>query len=259
MNSQRFSGAQDKISHAWEIFETFSELLKEFDQHPPITLRVNALDAELSEVVVDKFEDWVPPTLKRLAHVAGDALHNARAALDLFAYEISGGGKASFPILLKAEKMRRRVKEALNTTSEVYDAIEKIAPWPGGYDPLGQRLLLLHQLDIADKHHQLTAILMQSSSRSSSFTLPVGPAGLAITHQETDTRALTPGIKLWSGSTSLVPSFLHSGTITAAVHLDDPRIEPVLGHSRAVETLHELINAANETIFTLVSECRGTF
>ena len=98
-----------------------------------------------------------------LALIIGDAIHNLRSALDHRVWEIvsphvpkDGDRKAiQFPVAksgspedIKGAFNNRKIDRA---PKEVWIALEKIQPYPGGNDDL----VLVHDLDVIDKHKLL--------------------------------------------------------------------------------------------------------
>lgn len=95
------------------------------------------------------------------ALIIGDAVHNARSALDHLAYALvardggTPGDHTSFPIANGpggyGDKLRSGMRGARQATR---DAIRDLQPWRGGDDELWR----LHRLDIVDKHRLLVAV-----------------------------------------------------------------------------------------------------
>jgi hypothetical protein len=94
----------------------------------------------------------------------GDCIHNLRSALDHLAchlVRISGGkdpDRASFPVC--QDEFRKNgytwLKEPslhIDVRPDIRDRIDAVQPYKG--TKTGQRLLLLHKLDIIDKHRSL--------------------------------------------------------------------------------------------------------
>lgn len=97
--------------------------------------------------------------------IAGDAVHNLRAALDLLVCQLvlttgkRPDMKTEFPIFLDAAKYKagspRKVKGASKTVVEI---IESLQPYHKTGNPESHPLWLLHRLDIRDKHQLLNII-----------------------------------------------------------------------------------------------------
>lgn len=109
----------------------------------------------------------------RFALLAGDAIHNLRAALDYVIYQLvlADGGTPTratmFPIL--AEKPPKGFAQLPAVAGITREApllnLESLMPYAG--QPYGQKLALLHRLDIADKHHLIRpAVVMLAEART---------------------------------------------------------------------------------------------
>jgi hypothetical protein len=116
-----------------------------------------------------KLRLWVtlrkePPDEISLA--AGDAIHNARSALDHFVHEISSKRKANpsgtgFPIVRDESKWAELKQQIRYLPDEAQAVIEEVQPWKGydlRYWPR-ERLRDLHGFDIADKHKSLNVVV----------------------------------------------------------------------------------------------------
>ena len=93
--------------------------------------------------------------------LVGDAIHNARSALDHLAWalvELDGGVPGEhtyFPIGKQETGYGKSLRSALQgTRPETRDSVRALRPWGGGDD----QLWLLHQLDILDKHRLLVPV-----------------------------------------------------------------------------------------------------
>jgi len=107
------------------------------------------------------------PLPLELGLLIGDALHNARSALDHLAWQLvlAGGGtptiQTGFPIVEDAAKFKRRVGDALRGADRgAVDVVRALQPWKGGDDLLWR----LHRLDIVDKHHLLMPLIASQHS-----------------------------------------------------------------------------------------------
>lgn len=92
----------------------------------------------------------------------GDAIHNARSALDLLAWrlvEVDGGHpnqKTQFPIVEDDVGFTSVLKRNLAGTSEdTRQLVRELKPWKRGNPALYE----LHRLDIQDKHRMLVPVL----------------------------------------------------------------------------------------------------
>jgi hypothetical protein len=93
--------------------------------------------------------------------IIGDAVHNARSALDYLAYALveQNAGTADertyFPIGDKRVGYGDKLRSGLRGASkESRDAVRALQPWRGGDDQLWR----LHRLDIIDKHRLLVPV-----------------------------------------------------------------------------------------------------
>jgi hypothetical protein len=110
-----------------------------------------------------------------LSLLLGDAIHNARSALDYLAWQlvIAGGGspnkRTMFPIADSQEKFTGRYRADLRGSSPAaMAAVQALQPFSGG----DERFWRLHQLDIEDKHHLLVTVGAALGSVNVSFGIP---------------------------------------------------------------------------------------
>lgn len=125
-----------------------------------------------------------------LSAVLGDAVHNLRASLDLFAYHLIGHLGASeqgvhFPFAWKPEKVRETIRSRqIHLAGEhVADAVAELDFYLGG-NPL---LSGLHLLDIADKHRLIIPVGRVASLTANAIkkNLPEAPiSGPGVIHYE---------------------------------------------------------------------------
>lgn len=127
-----------------------------------------ALDRTLNtaEKMWDTRARILKPLPSSFALLAGDAIHNARSALDHLAYrlvEVSGGQpdfNTFFPIVSSSGSFSDTARKRLrNVPAATRDLIRKMQPWNGGDDYLYR----LHQADIDDKHHLLLPVFALAS------------------------------------------------------------------------------------------------
>ncbi|MEU3135772.1 hypothetical protein ABZ691_23650 [Streptomyces sp. NPDC006854] len=120
------------------------------------------------------------PPPAELSLMLGDAIHNARSALDYLAWQLveaSGGTPSSsnstmFPIAKSERDFIKAYPERLKGASaEAITAVRSLRPFSGG----DERFWRLHRLDIADKHHLLVTVGLASPSVNVSLGLPDGP------------------------------------------------------------------------------------
>lgn len=112
---------------------------------------------------------------RQIALVAGDAIHNLRAALDLMYCElVRAAGNAiapddTFPVR-KSERAFEDAKPTIRNriTEDALEALSRLEPFRGGNEPL----YLLHRLDIIDKHRLLTATAVSARGGITRGKLP---------------------------------------------------------------------------------------
>ncbi len=115
-----------------------------------------------------------------LSTMIGDAIHNLRAAFDLIACEIVdiGGGsraKAQFPVFTTPERFKVKFSDYMQGASEdAYCIVEQLQPYHGGDN---EALLLIHKLDIFDKHRMI--IPVGAAQQSIALKWPKGFGELA--------------------------------------------------------------------------------
>jgi hypothetical protein len=122
-----------------------------------------------------------PP--ENLCAVIGDAVHNARSALDQLAWylvERDGGAPDKFTYFPTGEteaKFNKAVREGLRGASDATkERVRDLRVFPGGDD----RLWTLHQLDIEDKHRLLIPVGMAHKSVHVGLPGMAGGAGFPV-------------------------------------------------------------------------------
>jgi len=107
----------------------------------------------------------------------GDALHNARSALDHMAWQLvlAGGGtptdQTAFPIAKDAKTFEEWVERRLRGAApDAVAAVRALKPWKGS----DEQLWRLHRLDAVDKHRLLTPVVaaQRSFGLRGTFNLP---------------------------------------------------------------------------------------
>ena len=103
----------------------------------------------------------------------GDAIHNARAALDHLAVLIveqhgKGNGRRQFPITDKATRHGNELRSALpGVPPEIRDRFRALQPYADG----DRDLWLLHTLDIYDKHRLILPVVAANAGVSVSIQI----------------------------------------------------------------------------------------
>jgi hypothetical protein len=132
-----------------------------------------------------------PP--ERLGLIAGDVIHNTRASLDHLAaaFVQRGGGDinaASFPFQESAVGLGQTVRKKLPRASAAARRfVKRLKPYKGG----NRTLVLLHSLDLADKHRALIPV------RAAESDVTVTPVMRGFT------TGLTPSIQLSNKTKSI--------------------------------------------------------
>jgi len=119
------------------------------------------------------FMTRIDPIPSEVSVLAGEAIHNIRSALDHLACQlvrVYGGtvsGQTSFPIFRSTQIDEPTFARKVEGMSQVAkDKIRTIEPFKNGK---GHDLWVLHELDIADKHHGLLTTLFKVDSVSVQF------------------------------------------------------------------------------------------
>ena len=158
MSADRTLWAQSgalKIARASEHIASLEAEITAFHRRNPYTI-VSEKEADTGDIVQRVRVLEQPPI--RLALIAGDAIHNLRATLDLLVHQLvlANGSvptaATAFPIRKTAAAFDQDVDRLVEGASEdVIAAIKELKPYQGGNDTLW----LLHRLDILDKHQVL--------------------------------------------------------------------------------------------------------
>lgn len=119
----------------------------------------DAEDQETGDLIyVVKIKEEPPDDLSL---ALGDAVHNARSALDHIAWHLVRANghtpdrKTYFPIGKDPQHYRRVRSSLRGASAQVFDLVDNtIKPYRGGDD----RFALLHDLDIEDKHHMIVPV-----------------------------------------------------------------------------------------------------
>lgn len=253
------SSDQRKLESAEDHLHDFRIASQKFSENPPIRITTRDLDARRAGIYVDNVEDWARRLLTDQSLIAGDAIHNARAALDHWVYEVADtrNKHTQFPVwdsVPAREKFDERLRQCgLGATpTAVRDALWGIQPWPEGVE-IGRRLWLLHQLDIADKHHVLSTSVMSSTTRESVVPIPLPSGGaIAMRYVESFPLVLEPNALLWSGTRALIPAAMATAKISFKVHLVDSSINRLaMSALPAEQLLQDLVSASRDAVFEL--------
>jgi len=146
------SGGGVKIERAKEHIGNLAVAISDFHQTNPYML-VQEDDANTGALNVRVRIREKPPL--RLGAIAGDAIHNLRAALDILwriAMRAVPGRRTEFPFNNGPKEFENAHRGAVKGRSKAaVDILKAIKPYKGGNDLLWG----LHVADIIDKHHAL--------------------------------------------------------------------------------------------------------
>lgn len=148
---------QAKFARARTHLESLSGSVQVYAKSDPIAAQEEE-DIATGDLVYRVRYRLEPPT-HEWSLLAGDAIHNARSALDHLAWAlvIRDGGqptsRTQFPIAEDDVKGRRAINgdNLHGVAKETREIVRSMKPWQGGDDKLWQ----LHRLDIVDKHRLL--------------------------------------------------------------------------------------------------------
>lgn len=165
MTQASIDGPKLKLERAKQHLRDFAEANKRFfDSNPYEIVIEDNPEADRREHRVIRAE--APPV--ELPLRAGDAIHNARSALDHLIWQlvIANNGQpdeltTEFPIWRSEAKFKAgRPGKAYGIGKEALDILYGLQPYKGG----NNSLWLLHKLDIVDKHRLLLAVASAEQS-----------------------------------------------------------------------------------------------
>jgi hypothetical protein len=164
--TERLSTIQLKVERAIKHIDELAVACKQFIDATPFTLgRVIDPHTGYYNFTVNDLKS--PPP--QIGLMAGDVIHNLRSALDHLAYQlvIVNGNTPSrhtcFPIFDDPAKLSTMDQRKVSGMSPAaIAAITAARPYRGGNEPLW----IVHELDIADKHHALLTTLVSVTQLS---------------------------------------------------------------------------------------------
>jgi hypothetical protein len=163
-------GIDAKFGRARRLVDELHGEMTDFWGREPFQLEARDDAGDLVYVVSIREE---PPT--DWSVLIGDAVHNARSALDYVAgaLVVDNGGTPDestyFPITDQQTGYGDRLRKGLGGASQVSkNAVRALSPWRGGDDELWR----LHRLDIIDKHRLLVAVGTAHRGITMSVTFP---------------------------------------------------------------------------------------
>ncbi len=153
-----FAGSRLKIERARRHIAELEGLLKDYGERLTTCYEAVEDDPENMRLVLSE----MPP--QEIAMIAGDAVHNLRAALDILMCDIArirskSTKKIYFPFAKSRESYETTLKNEVGRLGlDVKEALLACMPYDGG------NLMLkgLHDLDIADKHDMIIPVIAVS-------------------------------------------------------------------------------------------------
>lgn len=171
-------GARAKIERAGEHREALEKEVRawvESNPHAVTTEATERVETEKTRWSV-RVGDVCQPDPRRWALIFGDAVHNLRCALDQLFYAVAecyapgeGLGQRTFPVLGQRERFWgdgkkdigfKKRRDCLRLPEGVWTAIEREQPYLRRDEAPVHLLEVLNDLDIRDKHHALTSLLI---------------------------------------------------------------------------------------------------
>ncbi|BCW89951.1 hypothetical protein sos41_31190 [Alphaproteobacteria bacterium SO-S41] len=238
-------GPRTKIDRAKDHARELEREIEAFLQRDPYRVML-LTDQHGNQTLACDVKELVP---SKWGLIAGDALHNARASLDLLAnvlVERDGGrsGDASFPISNTSDVFQKAAPKSLRGASDTtVRKIEELQPFNTG----NADLRTLHVLDIIDKHK--TAIVTASAGSAQNITARQrgtgGTMSLGFASIDTTKLGVSPMGLAFSGMMGMVfdPAF----RLRRDVLLIDADRRPI---GDAGATVRRLIGAAEAVINT---------
>lgn len=247
-------GIDSKFRRARSLVDELEHAVAEYLASEPFSLETREEPSgDLSTIVRVKAQ---PPV--EWSVVIGDAVHNARSALDHLAYalvERDGGvarESAYFPITDESTGYGEKLRKGLAGASrEARDAVRALQPWRGGDVDLWR----LHRLNIIDKHRLLVPVGAAHSSVAITLDMPgfSGPITLPGLRPADRQYPLKDGDVVFRISRQARES-----DPEGAVRLGDVRIEVAFGEGVVVAgeplipVLRHLVSHASSTVEHLV-------
>jgi hypothetical protein len=151
------AGFELKFSRALGLVDQLDREIGAYLESAPFEL-AEGIDQDSGDLRVTVDIRSAPPPEWSL--VVGDALHNARSALDHFAWQLvdmHGGPveRSRFPFKDEPGGFGDELRRALpKVPVQVREQVKLLQPWRGG----DEKLWMLHHLDIVDKHRLLVPV-----------------------------------------------------------------------------------------------------
>lgn len=171
-------GFESKFARAFSLVDDLEQQISNYLQAEPV--EITERNEPSGDLVVTARARVRPPAEWSL--LVGDALHNARSALDHLAWQLvdmHGGppDRSRFPFKDGPVGFGDELRNALpKVPAEIRQQVRDLQPWRGGDD----RLWLLHHLDIVDKHRLLVPVV--AANRGIMLHMAVGWPGQEPVH-----------------------------------------------------------------------------
>ncbi len=158
MSSVSTFGPKVKIERAHKHLKELTTAIKEFIASKPFSVINEDKAGTGDRVYLFRINRQIPV---EWGAIIGDIVHNARAALDLLAWQmvLANGGKPNtrteFPISRNAQEFEKRdIKHLSGASDKAIQFIRELRPYQGGNESLWR----LHRLDITDKHRLILTV-----------------------------------------------------------------------------------------------------
>jgi hypothetical protein len=217
-------GCLAKLERAeWHIGMVKASVIK---STPLMNLQVEQTLGSNHALTVSLVATEVPELPRRWSLDIGDAVQNARAALDYLAYELvaleSGGAyyeRTQFPIAWEPDEHSSRDRETIDRLGRHWEVIREYQPYGRPADVFSAALGILHDHSNQDKHRLLVPVSVAADLNNTMLVHP----GKGVTRRE---RALFHTGVIEPGTALVREEF---------VALDDnPTVFPTPGYTPAV-------------------------
>jgi len=200
-----FASCWVKVDRAREHRKELDRMAKAWLDPKPYSFRTEPKPEP--GVYVIRF-DRVPLVPSDISAIIGDTIHNLRSALDHFVYRLAviesradpppDATKLAFPIGLTEEDFNRKAYHLGKLSEPMRAHIKRLQPFTThAGNPQGSALWQINELDIIDKHRELTLAVIQLGHE-----IQIGPA----TNGPISILGLTPPVPLEADADLLVYS-----------------------------------------------------
>lgn len=173
LNTSMFSGEKAKLQRARRHLAELAKIIDDYMSSRPIHFH------EVGDSVMARVDRPIPDDINV---ILGDVVHNLRSILDLLVCDLvrANGGSVTrdnaFPIVNKGIQPNHIRKQLEGLSQRAIKVLTRITHSP----QWNEALLLLHGLDIMDKHNSLVAVCSAIVSVQTNIGIPglfVGPNG----------------------------------------------------------------------------------